>query len=131
VFTLPFVLGGWLRDGSELTSAGLEGWALVCGVLASTAIGSVAFNWGISRVPAVRASQLLNLTPVVGLLAAIVFLAESPSMVQYVGGGLVLLAVMVLVRAVEGEGRSTSDDSVRPAVPLVDAADTQSPDRAA
>lgn len=131
VCTLPFVVGGWARNGSELVGAGPEAWAYAFGVLASTAIGSVAFNWGISRVPAVRASQLLNLTPVIGLLAAIVFLAESPSVVQYVGGGLVLLAVVVLVRAVEGDGQSTSDGPLRPVVPLVDATDSESSDRAA
>ena len=102
VCTLPFVLFGWRHDGSELAGAGVDGWVYALGVLAGTAIGSVAFNWGISRVPGVRASQLLNLTPLVGLLAAVVFLAESPSVVQYAGGGLVLLAVVLLVRAVEG-----------------------------
>jgi len=100
VCTSPFVIGGWLHGGSELTRAGWVGWAFALGVLASTAVGSVAFNWGISRVSGVRASQLLNLTPVVGLLAAVLFLRETPTLAQYLGGALVLLAVVVLVRAV-------------------------------
>jgi drug/metabolite transporter (DMT)-like permease len=108
--TSPVVIFGWSRDGSELVSAGWVGWAFALGVLVATAVGSVAFNWGISRVPGVRASQLLNLTPVVGLVAAIVFLRENPTIVQYVGGALVLLAVAVLVRFVseddDGEERS-------------------------
>jgi O-acetylserine/cysteine efflux transporter len=131
VCTLPFVVGGWSQHGSDLTRVGVEGWAYALCVLASTAIGSVAFNWGISRVPAVRASQLLNLTPVVGLLAAIIFLAESPAVVQLVGGGLVLLAVTLLVRAVEGEGLSAQVDPAQPAVPLADTRDLDSSDRAA
>lgn len=100
VCTSPVVILGWSHGGSELASAGWVGWAFALGVLVATAVGSVAFNWGISRVPGVRASQLLNLTPVVGLVAAIVFLRETPSVVQYVGGALVLLAVAVLVRFV-------------------------------
>ncbi|RNL79004.1 DMT family transporter [Nocardioides marmorisolisilvae] len=103
VCTSPFVLIGWSHGGSGLATAGWSGWAFALAVLASTAIGSVAFNFGISRVPGVRASQLLNLTPVVGLLAAIVFLRESPSILQYAGGALVLLAVAVLVRFVEAD----------------------------
>jgi O-acetylserine/cysteine efflux transporter len=105
---------GWSHGGSELATAGWVGWAFALGVLTSTAIGSVAFNWGISRVPGVRASQLLNLTPVVGLAAAIVFLQETPSFLQYVGGALVLLGVVALVRFVEEQ--PTSD--LGPAEPL-------------
>lgn len=100
VCTAPFVAFGWQHGGTGLTSAGWVGWIFALAVLVSTAIGSVAFNFGISRVPGVRASQLLNLTPVVGLVAAIVFLRETPSLVQYAGGALVLLAVTVLVRFV-------------------------------
>jgi drug/metabolite transporter (DMT)-like permease len=110
--TSPVVVVGWSHGGSELASAGWVGWAFAVGVLVATAVGSVAFNWGISRVPGVRASQLLNLTPVVGLVAAIVFLRETPSLVQYVGGALVLLAVAVLVRFVsEDETAPTADTS--------------------
>jgi len=98
--TSPVVVLGWSHGGSQLVSSGWVGWAFALGVLVSTAVGSVAFNWGISRVPGVRASQLLNLTPVVGLLAAVVFLRETPSSVQYIGGALVLLGVAVLVRLV-------------------------------
>jgi drug/metabolite transporter (DMT)-like permease len=104
VCTSPFVLIGWSDGGSGLTSAGWQGWIFAVAVLASTAVGSVAFNFGISRVRGVRASQLLNLTPVVGLLTAVVFLRESPSLAQCVGGALVLLAVAVLVRFVEEDG---------------------------
>jgi drug/metabolite transporter (DMT)-like permease len=112
--TSPVVFLGWSHGGSELATAGWVGWAFALGVLTSTAIGSVAFNWGISRVPGVRASQLLNLTPVVGLAAAIVFLQETPSFLQYVGGALVLLGVVALVRFVEEQ--PTSD--LGPAEPL-------------
>lgn len=111
VCTSPFVTIGWLRRGSDLPHAGWAGWLLATGVLVSTAVGSVAFNWGISRVPGVRASQVLNLTPVVGVAAAIVFLRESPSPAQYVGGGLVLLAVILLVRTVDEDAPPLRSDA--------------------
>ena len=114
VFAAPFVLVSWSYGGSDLTSAGLEGWLSCFGVLATTAIGSVAFNWGISRVPAVTASQLLNLTPVVGFGTAVVVLGEVPSSAQYVGGVLVLLAVVLLVRLVEGAPSEQDDAGAGP-----------------
>jgi drug/metabolite transporter (DMT)-like permease len=61
----------------------------------------VAFNWGISRVPGVRASQLLNVTPIAGLTAAVVLLGERPGTGQLAGGALVVLAVALLVRFAE------------------------------
>jgi len=102
VCTSPFVAFGWWHSGSNLDSAGARGWGFGLAVLVFTAIGGVAFNWGISRVPGVRASQLLNLAPAVGLASAIVVLNEQPSTWQYVGGAVILVAVVVLVRAVEG-----------------------------
>jgi drug/metabolite transporter (DMT)-like permease len=108
VCTSPFVVVGWSTGGSRLTHVGVAGWALCLGVLLSTAVAGVAFNLGISRVPGVRASQLLNVTPIAGLAAAVVFLAERPGAGQIVGGVLVVLAVALLVRFAEG---STNPDA--------------------
>lgn len=101
VCTSPFVAFGWWHSGSNLPAAGWEGWGYGLAVLISTAVAGVAFNWGISRVPGVRASQMLNLTPVIGLVCAIAVLSERPSGWQYSGGVVVLLAVIILVRSVE------------------------------
>jgi drug/metabolite transporter (DMT)-like permease len=120
VCTSPFVIYGWWHGGNRLTGAGVEGWGLCLGVLACTAIGSVAFNWGISRVPGVRASQLLNVTPVAGLLAAVVLLGEHPSPGQLAGGGLVLIAVVMLVGTIDSQPEvpeAQSPPSSRPASP--------------
>lgn len=101
VCTSPFVIAGWSGGGSRLTDVGPGGWGLCLGVLVSTAAAGVAFNWGISRVPGVRASQLLNTTPVAGLVAAVALLGEKPAPEQLLGGALVLVAVVLLVRAAE------------------------------
>jgi drug/metabolite transporter (DMT)-like permease len=112
VCTSPFVAFGWWHSGSNLPTAGWEGWGYGLAVLASTAVAGVAFNWGISRVPGVRASQLLNLTPVVGLLSALLVLDERPAPWQYVGGAVILLAVVILVRSVESSGESVAPSPV-------------------
>jgi len=118
VCTAPFVVLGWSEGGSRLTDTGVGGWALCLGVLVSTAVAGVAFNWGISRVPGVRASQLLNVTPIAGLTAAVVFLAERPGTGQLLGGALVLLGVLLLVRFTESSAGHVADPQVEP-VPSV------------
>lgn len=105
VSTIPFVGFGWARHGSALPHAGIVDWGLCLAVLASTALAGVAFNWGISQVTGIRASQLSNLTPVAGVLAAVAILHESPSGPQLLGGAMVVVALFILVRA-----RSTEDD---------------------
>jgi drug/metabolite transporter (DMT)-like permease len=99
VSTSPFVLLGWAHAGSRLPGAGAAGWALCLGVLVCTAAASVSFNFGISRVPGVRASQLQNLTPVAGLVAAVLLLHERPGPAQLLGGALVLVAIAALAPA--------------------------------
>jgi len=122
VCTAPFVLVGWSTGGSRLTDAGVGGWALCLGVLLSTAVAGVAFNWGITRVPGVRASQLLNVTPIAGLAAAVVFLAERPGAGQLAGGLLVVLGVVLLVRFAEKPAGPVADLDAHPVGPLEDAA---------
>lgn len=112
VCTSPFVAFGWWYTGSNLPTAGWEGWGYGVAVLASTAVAGVAFNWGISRVPGVRASQLLNLTPVVGLVSAFLVLDERPAPWQYFGGAVILLAVVILVRSVESSGESVAPSPI-------------------
>ena len=65
---------------------------LVCG-----AVGSVAVNQGITRVPAARAGQLGNLTPVVGTLTAVVFLGDRPSPLQLLVGAAILGGLALLL----------------------------------
>src|SRR3569832_1915105 len=50
----------------------------VAGV-ACGAVAGGAFNRGIAQVPATRAGQLANLTPVVGTLTAVGWLGDRPS----------------------------------------------------
>ena len=60
-------------------------WRYGVRVPVSTAIAGVAFNWGISRLPDVRAAQLLRLAPVIGLILAHLVRGEPPSLWQLVG----------------------------------------------
>jgi drug/metabolite transporter (DMT)-like permease len=99
----PFVIGSWSTGGTRLDSAGLNGW-LACGaVVLCGAVGGVLFNRGIAQVPAARASQLGNLTPVVGTLTAVVFLGDRPSLLQLAGGAAILAGIALLLHQPEPE----------------------------
>jgi drug/metabolite transporter (DMT)-like permease len=115
--TAPFVVLSWAHGGSRLDMAGTAAWAacgavLLCGVLAD-----VAFNRGISRVPAARAGQLANLTPVAGTLTAVLVLGERPAPLQLAGGVAVLAGLALLLRRDPAETHDTTEKKESTDVP--------------
>jgi len=98
---VPFVAASWSTGGTRLDTAGTAGWAACLAVVACGAVGGVLFNGGIARVPAARAAQLGNLTPVVGTLTAVAFLGDRPSLLQLAGGAAILVALSLLLRSPE------------------------------
>jgi len=105
---VPFVAISWSTGGTRLDTVGVAGWLACIAVVVCGALGSVTFNRGIARVPAARAGQLGNLTPVVGTLTAVVFLGDRPSLFQLVGGAAILGALALLLQT-PPELRSTDD----------------------
>jgi drug/metabolite transporter (DMT)-like permease len=95
---VPFVVISWSTGGTRLDTVGVGGWLACIAVVLGGALGSVAFNRGIVRVPAARAGQLANLTPVVGTLTAVVFLGDRPSPLQLVGGAAILGGLTLLLK---------------------------------
>ncbi len=94
---VPFVTISWSTGGSRLDTVGAAGWLACIAVVVCGALGSVMFNRGIVRVPAARAGQLGNLTPVVGTLTAVAFLGDRPSFLQLVGGAAILGGLALLL----------------------------------
>jgi drug/metabolite transporter (DMT)-like permease len=112
---VPFVAISWSTGGSRLDTAGTAGWLACIAVVLCGAVGSVTFNRGIIRVPAARAGQLGNLTPVVGTLTAVVFLGDRPSLLQLVGGAAILGGLAVLLH-----GPATPHEPSPPELELVE-----------
>jgi drug/metabolite transporter (DMT)-like permease len=104
----PFVAASWATGGTRLDAAGAGGWSACAAVVACGAIGGVLFNRGIARVPAARAGQLGNLTPIVGTLTAVAFLGDRPTLLQWAGGGAILAGLALLLRAEEKSCSATS-----------------------
>jgi len=102
---LPFVTVSWSTGGSRLGTAGATGWLACFTVVTLGAIAGVAFNRGIVRVPATRAGQLANLTPVAGTLSAVTWLGERPSPLQLLGGAAILAGLALLLHNPTKESR--------------------------
>lgn len=98
--TVGSALLGELRPG-ELTAAGW-GW-LACLAVVSTVASISLFFAGLRRVGPTTASILATVEPLVTVLLAFVVFGETLGVVQVVGGGLVLAAVLVL-QAVTARG---------------------------
>jgi len=95
---VPFVAVSWSTGGSRLGTAGATGWLACLAVVGLGSIAGVAFNRGIVRVPATRAGQLANLTPVVGTLTAVAWLGDRPSALQLPGGAAILCGLALLLQ---------------------------------
>lgn len=86
----------WQAD-AWFPSAGV--WLLVLlSALFSTAIGNLAWNNGISRLGLARTSMFINLLPLSGLLAAVVFLHETLHPAHAVGFACVLAGTWLALR---------------------------------
>ena len=98
--TVGSALLGELRPG-EVTPAGW-GW-LACLAVVSTVASISLFFAGLRRVGPTTASILATIEPLVTVLLAFLVFGETLGVVQVVGGGLVLAAVLVL-QAVTARG---------------------------
>ncbi|MFH1760840.1 MAG: DMT family transporter [bacterium] len=91
--------------------ASVEGWATITSiVLVATVIPVVAFLAGLKRIGPVNAAMLSTLEPVVTVLLAAICLSETLSPLTWIGGGLILTAVLLQTR---GEFRRTHPGLMR------------------
>ena len=96
LFLLP--LQDWSAVGRAVTTPGA--WPALLGVAwVSSLLAPVCYAAGQQRIGASNASILATIEPVVAALLAWVLLNERLTLVQIVGGGCVLAAVLVLASA--------------------------------
>jgi drug/metabolite transporter (DMT)-like permease len=71
-----------------------QGWLgiVYLGVI-STAGGYLLYNRSLAHLDASQAAAFLNLLPIFGVAIAVIFLGETVTVLQFVGGGMVLLGV--------------------------------------
>ena len=80
--------------------ATLAGWTAVAGIaLVSTVIAMVAFFAGLARLRASDAATISTLEPLVTVILAALFLSEPITPLKFIGGSIILSALVVLARA--------------------------------
>jgi drug/metabolite transporter (DMT)-like permease len=91
----PWVI---FRDGlPPVRGLGWHVWfAVAASGLFCTSAATLLWNWGIHRVPASRAGVFLNIEPALGSILGVVVLGERLGTGAYVGGALIIAAVIVL-----------------------------------
>jgi drug/metabolite transporter (DMT)-like permease len=95
VLALPFAAARWLGGAEQIVEPRpLSSWAAALGVGIVGYGGSfLLYNFAIAHVQAGLSSMMLNLMPVFGLLAAIVFLHETVHPMGVVGAALVIASI--------------------------------------
>jgi drug/metabolite transporter (DMT)-like permease len=73
-------------------------WVVVALALLPTVLAMFALLEGIKIIGATRAAIVNGLEPVVGAILAVLFLGDRPGLLQIVGGGLTILAAILVQR---------------------------------
>ncbi len=98
-FSGTALLAAWvlLMDGLPPVRLSPQTWVAVAapGILV-TAVGTLLWNWGLTRVPATQAAAFVNLDPVVGTLLGVLVLGEALGATALLGGTLILGAALAL-----------------------------------
>ncbi len=103
---VPWVL---LRDGlPPVRGLGWHVWfAVAASGLLCTAAATLLWNWGIHRVPASRAGVFLNIEPALGSILGVGILGERLGYGAWIGGVLIIGAVIVLTTTGHGADEAT------------------------
>jgi drug/metabolite transporter (DMT)-like permease len=97
---LPFAIGSHVVGGSGLPPADSSHWAAaIAAGLAGVALPFLLYNRAIVEIRATIAAGVLNLVPLVGFATAVLFLGDRPTLLEIVGGCLILISAAWLGRS--------------------------------
>jgi drug/metabolite transporter (DMT)-like permease len=97
---LPFAIVSHIVGGTGAPAVDAAHWAAaIAAGLAGVALPFLLYNRAIVEVRATVAAGVLNLVPLVGFVTAIVFLGDRPTLLEIVGGGLILSSAAWLARS--------------------------------
>ena len=99
---LPLAALEWSAGAELRLTAGALLGVLYLAVLI-TALGYLAWNWALERVPAPRAAIFLNIQPLVGALLGVYYLGE-PLTLFTVAGGVLIVSGLTLTVKTPGKG---------------------------
>jgi drug/metabolite transporter (DMT)-like permease len=83
------------------------GWILLLSLsILGTLIPILSMNIGLQFVGAARGSVIITLQPVLTIVLSTLFLHDTLTLQQWVGGAMVIAAVILLQRSPDREGKS-------------------------
>lgn len=84
----------------------IQGWIfLISFGVFGTLMPILAMNISLGLLGAARGSVIITLQPLLTIFLAVVFLNESLSLQQWIGGGLVILAIVLVQRSPDQQGK--------------------------
>ena len=97
----------------------LAGWWVIVGiVIVATVIPVITFLAGLQRIGPINASMLSTLEPVVTVILAALLFQESLKPITLLGGGLILIAVIILTRSEFRKDSQTPFNPYTPEMPV-------------
>ncbi len=113
---IPALMHAWPQAGSRATAA-----AVFLG-LAPSALGFVAWGYGVARLPVTVATASLYLVPPIAVLVGYAWLGDKPTAIELIGGGIAIGGVVVASRR---PGKAAAPEE-RSAEPVADASQNAS-----
>jgi drug/metabolite transporter (DMT)-like permease len=111
---IPALWHAWPHASPRATAA-----AVFLG-LAPSALGFVAWGYGVARLPVTVATASLFLVPPIAVLVGYVWLGDKPTAIELIGGGIAIAGVAVASRRRRTKGRTPAPDEPSP-LPVTDA----------
>jgi drug/metabolite transporter (DMT)-like permease len=107
---VPLAVGSHLSRQAGWPAVDLAHWLVaVAAGMAGVAVPFLLYNRAVAVVRATIATGVLNLIPLIGFLTAVIFLGETPTAVEVLGGVLVLSSIALIARGgTEGSARLAS-----------------------
>ncbi len=84
------------KDINTVRTIGLKGWLVMLGCAAATLLGTIGYMKAISLAPLSLVMPIITATPVVSTLVAVMWFKERLSVVQWLGGVLVVGSIALL-----------------------------------
>jgi drug/metabolite transporter (DMT)-like permease len=97
---VPYAIVSHTIGRGGALGADLSHWmAAIAAGLAGVALPFLLYNRAIVEIRATVAAGVLNLVPLVGFVTAVIFLGDRPTLLEMMGGGLILASAAWLARS--------------------------------
>lgn len=93
---LPLALFIYLKDPQWILTASCTAWsAVIYYAVGCSAIAFLLYQWAVEKTTPIESAVIFYLQPVITIIAAILILNETPTLFDWIGGGLVITGVII------------------------------------